>query len=110
MQNSPAIQALKGEAPQVNNSSCDVRVNILDAGVADTELNEILLNTASDVTTHHNAQLLGQDEQQVKQPLRKDNIQVLSFCCVIITLLITTVGVCYRFYPPYCPVRIVDRR
>ena len=60
---------------------------MLDAGVVDTELNDILLKThetASDSTTHYN-----KVEQQVKQSYRREDVQVLHyyFISAIVSLL-----------------------
>ena len=53
--------------------------HVLDVGVADTELNDILLKTdepVSDSTTHYDTHLVGQVEQQVKQPQRTHDVEV----------------------------------
>ena len=52
---------------------------MLDAGVVDTELNEILLKTdelPSDSTTHCSTHLFGEVEHQVKQHQRRDNVHI----------------------------------
>ena len=83
---------------------------MLDAGVVDTELNDILLKTheaVSDSTTHYN-----KVEQQVKQSYRREKVQVLHYYiihCFFVNWSIID-GVCCCVYPPYCAVRAVDRR
>ena len=61
--------------------------------MVDTELNEILLKTDEPVSdsaaTHYNSQLLGQVEQQVKQPQGRDDIEVLATFILSAALLLT---------------------